>query len=307
MAVGESRSELLLWLNSTLQLDYTKVEQCGTGAAYCQLMDSIYGGVPMMKVKFGTNLSDYDARNNMKILQAAFNNQNITKMIEVERLIKCRLQDNLELLQWFKRHWMENQDVHSDYDALARRKSGPQVGSATGTISRLSSRRTTLGSTGNSSLRPGTPSNGGSRVSSSSSGAGDSKPVQKRRVMLSSGAVSGHSGGISTNANRNVIPTGETAPLLAEITKELERARDELAEAKILTDCLETERNFYFNKLREIEILTQNIQDQYEKDDEIARQVKQMTVLEVMAQIQEILYLTQKGFEVQDIVDTELF
>jgi hypothetical protein len=41
--MGESRSELLAWLNELLQINYTKVEQCGTGAAYCQVLDSIYG------------------------------------------------------------------------------------------------------------------------------------------------------------------------------------------------------------------------------------------------------------------------
>jgi hypothetical protein len=41
--MGESRTELLQWLNDLLQLNYTKIEQCGTGAAYCQIFDSIYG------------------------------------------------------------------------------------------------------------------------------------------------------------------------------------------------------------------------------------------------------------------------
>jgi hypothetical protein len=29
--MGESRTELLTWLNDLLQLNYTKIEQCGTG------------------------------------------------------------------------------------------------------------------------------------------------------------------------------------------------------------------------------------------------------------------------------------
>ena len=61
------RQELLAWMNNLLQLNITKVEQCGTGyvravlptisyvshfsamltrlcrAAYCQILDSIYG------------------------------------------------------------------------------------------------------------------------------------------------------------------------------------------------------------------------------------------------------------------------
>lgn len=41
--MGESRTELIAWVNEILQVNYTKVEQCGTGGAYCQIMDSVYG------------------------------------------------------------------------------------------------------------------------------------------------------------------------------------------------------------------------------------------------------------------------
>jgi hypothetical protein len=44
--MGESRSELLAWANELLQINYTKIEQCGTGAAYCQILDSIYRTFP---------------------------------------------------------------------------------------------------------------------------------------------------------------------------------------------------------------------------------------------------------------------
>lgn len=38
-----SRTDLLAWLNDLLQINYTKVEQCGSGGAYCQVLDSVYG------------------------------------------------------------------------------------------------------------------------------------------------------------------------------------------------------------------------------------------------------------------------
>jgi hypothetical protein len=65
--MGESRSDLLIWLNSLLQLNLTKIEcvrstlsgtlkldaelpgyspinrTLGTGSVYCQVIDSIYG------------------------------------------------------------------------------------------------------------------------------------------------------------------------------------------------------------------------------------------------------------------------
>lgn len=49
--MGESRTELLGWLNDLLQVNYTKVEQCGTGAAYCQIMDSIFGTPSLSSVQ----------------------------------------------------------------------------------------------------------------------------------------------------------------------------------------------------------------------------------------------------------------
>jgi hypothetical protein len=36
------KNELLTWLNDLLDLNYSKVEQCASGAAYCQIMDAIY-------------------------------------------------------------------------------------------------------------------------------------------------------------------------------------------------------------------------------------------------------------------------
>ncbi|CAO0797840.1 unnamed protein product [Mucor circinelloides] len=69
--MGESRTELLAWLNDLLQTRYTKVEQAGTGAAYCQIFDSIYGDVPVSKVKFEAKL-EYEYVGNYKILQNVF-------------------------------------------------------------------------------------------------------------------------------------------------------------------------------------------------------------------------------------------
>ena len=44
-------------------------------------------------------------------------------MIPVERLIKCKFQDNLEFLQWLKKFW-DTYYPGGPYDALARRNVG---------------------------------------------------------------------------------------------------------------------------------------------------------------------------------------
>lgn len=284
MVVGESRTELLNWLNATLNLNYAKVEQCGTGAAYCQLMDSIYGGVPMSKVKFDTNLSEYDSRANMKVLQAAFNKQRILKQIEVERLIKCRLQDNLELLQWFKRHWMEHKDVNVIYDATSRRKLG-----GARTPLGPNSRRNTMSSnppSAGSSTRP-------SRISSGSYNGvaeGPSISVPKRRVS-------------SQGSGRGVADER-----VNELMAQLEQAKTEISDSRVNVETLETERNFYFNKLREIEILTQNIETAFDKDDASSKEIQKMPIQELVKQVQEILWQKDTGFESNtDEMDAEFF
>ena len=55
--------------------------------------------------------SEYEYMSNFKILQAAFKSHKIDKPIPVERLIKCKMQDNLEFMQWLKKFWDQNLSV----------------------------------------------------------------------------------------------------------------------------------------------------------------------------------------------------
>jgi RP/EB family microtubule-associated protein len=115
-----SRTDLLAWLNDLLQINYTKIEQCGSGGAYCQILDSIYGDVPMARVKMNAK-HEYEFLANYKIMQNVFKAKKIDKPILVDRLSKCKMQDNLEFLQWMKKFWDANYGGHV-YDAVARRK-----------------------------------------------------------------------------------------------------------------------------------------------------------------------------------------
>ena len=97
--MGESRSELLAWLNELLQINYTKIEQCGTGAAYCQILDSIYRtfslfrwlfhglyqwygvfavDIPMTRVKMNAK-HEYEFIANFKVMQNVFKSKRIEK------------------------------------------------------------------------------------------------------------------------------------------------------------------------------------------------------------------------------------
>lgn len=113
-----SRGELLSWLNDLLQTSLTKIEQLGTGAVYCQLVDVLYPRqLPMGKVNWRAKF-DYEYVSNFKLLQQTFNKLGILKHIEVERLIKCKYQDNLEFLQWFRKLF----DTHAPDSQTASRR-----------------------------------------------------------------------------------------------------------------------------------------------------------------------------------------
>jgi len=241
MTMGESRQELLGWLNGLLQLNITKVEQCGTGAALCQLFDSIFLDIPMARVKFNVN-TEYAYIQNFKILQNCFTKHGIDRTVPVESLVKCKMQDNLEFLQWSKRFW-DQYFSGQEYDAVARRKA---MG-ATTTAPAAAAAPPARASTGSSTTRK----TGATPVS---------RPAP--RATGTGGAGS--------------------AAMKAE--------NDQLKEA---IGGLEKERDFYFSKLRDIELL---LQTAIEQDPSIENDENGL-----IKNIQTILYSTEEGFEIPDL------
>ena len=114
------KTQLLDWVNSLLDLSLTKVEQCASGAVYCQIIDSMYPGkVAMKKVNWSAKL-EYEFVNNYKILQKGFDECGIAKHIDVDKLIRGKFQDNLEFLQWIK-SFSSSHNQNDSYDAPSRR------------------------------------------------------------------------------------------------------------------------------------------------------------------------------------------
>lgn len=281
---GESRVDLLNWVNALLDLNYTKVEQLGTGAAYCQILDSIYLDVPMGKVKFDAT-KEYEYLNNYKVLQSACQRHKISKAIPVDRLIKCKFQDNLEFFQWIRKFWKENKD-ETEYDPNSRRKYVPPPASTpssarssrVSSVTAQSSRRTTpifSTTTTTSNTLPR------SRVSSQ-----NSKPLSNPASRVSS---------LSNPVNKQLEND------LNQTKAQLEEANAELDEYKVALDTLETERNFYFNKLREIEILTETTNDLLKDETQEHPSLK-----DILIKIQEILYNTEEGFQVPEDIEADI-
>ncbi|KAL3526818.1 hypothetical protein ACH5RR_011474 [Cinchona calisaya] len=218
------RSEILTWINTTLHLNLSKVEEACTGAVQCQLMDAVHPGmVPMHKVNFDAK-TEYEMIQNYKVLQDVFNKLNITKHIEVSKLVKGRPLDNLEFMQWMKRYCdsVNGGSMHG-YNALERRETskGGKDTSKKNVTSQPSTKSTAAKHAPQNARRSDAPS-----VNAANQSVKASKP--------------------SSSGGSSVYSDAERTAYEQQIT-----------ELKLSVDSLEKERDFYFAKLRDIEILCQ--------------------------------------------------
>jgi RP/EB family microtubule-associated protein len=75
-----------------------------------------------------------------------------------------------------------------------------------------------------------------------------------------------------------------------------------MSEIKVPVEGVEKDRNFYFNKLRNIEILTRaRLEAAKNREAEVGKERKN-----ILVQMQQILYLTKKGCKVPKGEDREV-
>lgn len=171
----------------------------------------------------------------------AFAKHQIDKVVPVQALVKCKMQDNLEFLQWSKRFW-DQYYPGGDYDAVARRKGAAMTG-APGGGGAAAARAAGTGSAAARRVGGGTTPSGGPRLGAAKAGGAASAALQAENTTLKETVVG-----------------------------------------------LERERDFYFSKLRDIELL---VQDAVQADPSIEEQEDGL-----VKQIQVILYSTEEGFEI---------
>eukprot|EP01147_Barroeca_monosierra_P001058 gene1058-4290_t len=241
-----SRNDMIDWVNGLLKLNYTKVENLCTGAAYCQLMDMLWPGViNLKKVKFDAK-HDYEFIENFKLLQSSFKKKKVDKEIGVERLVKGRFQDNFEFAQWFKKFFDANYNGN-EYDAEERR-SGKRV-VAPPTLS-------------DAQHSTSVQKKSGSTLSSSSTTSKASRLQGKTKSGISTAHQSGK---VSTESR--VTPAGSSgnkgsqsqinSAVLKEKDLEVQQLQAEKEQLLLTINGLEKERDFYFSKLRQLEITCQ--------------------------------------------------
>ncbi|RXN07189.1 dihydropyrimidinase-related 5 [Labeo rohita] len=202
-----SRHDMLAWVNDSLQLTYTKIEQLCSGAAYCQFMEMLFPGcILLKKVKFQAKL-EHEFIHNFKI-------------IPVEKLVKGKFQDNFEFVQWFKKFFDANYDG-KEYDPVQARQ-GQDVAPPPNPGDHFSHKPKRTGPSGPQRTSPTVPKN---------------MPTPQR---------------VTTTIRKN--PThARNGGSDAEITE----LNQQLMELKLTVDGLEKERDFYFSKLRDIELICQ--------------------------------------------------
>lgn len=214
------RNEILGWINDRLQLNLSRVEEAASGAVQCQMIDMVHPGVvPMHKVNFDGK-TEYDFIQNYKVLQDVFNKLKIDKHIEVNRLVKARPLDNLEFLQWLK-HYCDSVNgglMNENYNPVERRSKGGKERNIK--VPQKNSKSLQTNNTANS-----TSCNGDSRILGRS--------------------MSG------------TTPKSSSATLEASSLLEIQTLTKQVSDLQNSVDVLEKERDFYFARLRDIEVLCQ--------------------------------------------------
>eukprot|EP00746_Dinoflagellata_sp_MGD_P166681 gnl/MRDRNA2_/MRDRNA2_96748_c0_seq1.p1 gnl/MRDRNA2_/MRDRNA2_96748_c0~~gnl/MRDRNA2_/MRDRNA2_96748_c0_seq1.p1 ORF type:complete len:306 (-),score=74.11 gnl/MRDRNA2_/MRDRNA2_96748_c0_seq1:322-1239(-) len=267
-----SRSELLGWVNDFFDLSLTKVEQCANGAVYCQVIDACHPGKVAMKKVNWMAKSDHEFIPNYKVLQAAFDKSGITKNIPVDMLIRGKYQDNLEMLQWMK-HYFENtyyEDIKA-YDAVSCRQGMKLPDWAKSRSNDEESKENVRPQRSRPSAPTDRPGNVANNVPERPTTAGypKAKVVPKAAATPSSRA----GGPKSPNARQEE----------EKLQGEVEALREEMSDLKCTVDGLEGERDYYFRKLRDIEILCQTLEAKGNPSEET-------TTEKLIADVQAILY-----------------
>ncbi|XP_041419599.1 microtubule-associated protein RP/EB family member 3 isoform X1 [Xenopus laevis] len=245
-----SRHDILAWVNDSLQLNNTKTEQLCTGAAYCQFMDMLFPGCILLKrVKFQAKL-EHESIHNFKVLQTAFKKMGVDKIIPVERLIKGRFQDNFEFVQWFKKFFDANYDG-KEYDPLLARQGQDMAPAPNPGDHGLIKPKKPIGTAVPQRTSPTGPKTMPAPVRLQNT----APPMRKNPPITRNG---GH-----------------------DMDSQVVELNQQLMELKVTVDGLEKERDFYFSKLRDIELICQ------ENESENPG---------VLSKIIDILYATEDGF-----------
>ena len=274
------RNELVMWVNTLLKTKIQKVEQCASGAIYCQIMDAAHPNiVPMHKVSFAAR-AEHEYVQNYKVLQTVFDKLRIAKNIEVEKLCKARPLDNLEFLQWMKRYFdVTVGEATEGYDPVQRRMGCKGGGAQTSLSISTTTTSTSSSSVAVCSKKHQTTTTMAKRQQNQHHGRDIDSTITSTTTTKHSNQNS-----YDTLGHNNTRKNAEVAAAAAAAAAAM---REDLASLRLEVEKAEREREFYFEKLQDIEFICQR--PEFEN--------------EVLAKcIEKILYLTEGKPSVEDII-----
>jgi RP/EB family microtubule-associated protein len=260
------RMELLDFFNSLLDLQLTKIEQTASGAVACQLTDYIYpGSIPMAKVNWEAK-ADYEFVSNYKLLQKAFSMQKVQRHVDVDKLIRAKYQDNLEFCQWLKAFYDQSGAVRDDYDAKAVRAKG-KGGVRYNDLQEKQGSKAGPAGRARAPVRPVAPTTK-PRVPATTAPKTAPKPrpspVSNTATRTATRPTTIAKAPLKASENRSrPAPGADTGKFGADaqLMKKTAEMMTKIEELETTVMELEKERDFYFGKLRNVELMLQVKQD----------------------------------------------
>jgi len=110
-----SRKFILDWLRG-LGIEIDKIEDIGKGDALCALLKRLDPHFPPYK-KNPANTGEYLA--NLRLAQAYFTRNNIKNYFPIDKMANLKMQDNLEVIQWFYKYWEKEEHMKKQANEIA--------------------------------------------------------------------------------------------------------------------------------------------------------------------------------------------
>ncbi|KAL6926166.1 hypothetical protein ACO0SA_003845 [Hanseniaspora valbyensis] len=223
---------------------------------------------------------------NYKLLQKWFQELKIKKIIPIDKLILCKFQNNLEFVQWVFKYIMQTikirgfQDINEFliyvknenlYDPVSRRFAGASHSSLTSSpSSETNSRRSSiLPKRSNGSINGSTTTSTSSKKTLypetiSTSGTTRRAGSSNNRILsTTSSKISNNTSGsrtVSTNTAQRTPSNNSTSHNNFDI-QETEQIKKTILKYENVIQSINSERQFYFDKLRSLELLILTIQE----------------------------------------------
>ncbi|OBA28321.1 hypothetical protein HANVADRAFT_51634 [Hanseniaspora valbyensis NRRL Y-1626] len=263
---------------------------------------------------------------NYKLLQKWFQELKIKKIIPIDKLILCKFQNNLEFVQWVFKYIMQTikirgfQDINEFliyvknenlYDPVSRRFAGASHSSSTSSpSSETNSRRSSiLPKRSNGSINGSTTTNLSSSKKTlypetvNTSGTTRRANSSNNRILsTTSSKISNTTAGsrnVSTNTAQRTPSNNTTSHNNNFDIQETKQIKKTISKYENVIQSINSERQFYFDKLRSLELLILTIQEN--NNIETNPELQQL-----VTHVLKILYSNEQDVNENDVVDVEM-